>query len=261
MKNLNYLVQSYKMSRNIISTDHDQQFLQWFINGMQEMSSKYKMVPAALKGVALDIVNNEANLPADYQKMMRIGICCNGVFINFDLNDDICLTPNGCECNEETVVNQINSCCNNESSNSGNWWYPMYGQVGPGQPWSYSYTAGSYAIGPGFNHFGYKIDVNRGKIVFDKCIPLQSCVMEYVGDFLTEMGNAFVPETIARALLLYAEAERRYWSPDPRVANGEPSARAKYYQEVRDINADRNALTYDNWVDLLRKFVYQGIKS
>lgn len=258
MHNLNYIVQNFKSSMGIVSTDHDQQLLQWSVNGMKELNTKYKMVEQAIKGRELTIENGVANLPSDFVDFIRLGICVNGTFINFDMNDEICMVEDACPCDAETITTTINQCCGGGgiTGDLGIWNYPMLGQ-----PFSYSYTVGSYGIGPGFYHGGYKIDKNAGVIRFDNCVQATSCILEYVGDFMTLMGNAMVTEPIERALILYMNAERKMWSPDQRQNNQEPGARAKYYQEVRDINSARNAMNKQAWVALWRSYCYLGLKA
>ncbi len=258
MKNLNYIVQNYKLSNGLVSTDHDQQFLQWSINGMKELSNKYKLIDEAIKGTEITITDGVGNLPADFKEFIRIGVCVNGTFINFDINDEICMTENACPCDNEQITNTINQCCGGGAltGDLSIWNYPMLGQ-----PFSYSYTVGSYGIGPGFYHGGYKIDKAAGVIRFDNCVQATSCILEYVGDFMTNMGNAFITEPLERTLILYLNAERKLWSPDARMNAQEPSARSKYYQEVRDANSQRNTMNKAAWVSLWRQYCYLGLKS
>lgn len=254
MKNLNYVLQNFKLSMGIVSSDHDQQFLQWIINGLRQMN-EWEMIKEALKGVELPIVNQEANLPADYQDYVRIGVCVRGTFINFDMNDDICMTSAACPCDEAQISATVEQCCNG-NWNGENWLYPAIGQ-----PYSYSYTTGSYAQGPGFYHGGYKIDHARKIIRFDKCVKPTSMRLEYIGDFMNDMGNAIIPDSFVRPLVLYADHERKYWSPDERKQRQAPAAQNKWYQSIRDLNAKQQKMNKAEWEQLIRRYTYMGVKA
>mgnify|MGYP006262628783 CR=1 FL=1 len=181
MKNLIYVVQDYRISIGLTSTEHDQQLLQFSIGGIKELKD-LELWGTCVKAVRLPVTNRIANLPADYTdgSLIKLGVCHCGVFIQFDTNDDLCIpTDNACPCDSEAISNSITNCLNvsNSDGDGGGlfaWNYPIFGQA-----YSYSYTMGSYAIGPSYNHGGYKIDLAKQQIVFDRCVDPEYVVLEY----------------------------------------------------------------------------------
>lgn len=257
MKNLNYVLQNYKLSAGMFTTEFDQQILQFEINGMRKLN-ELGIVSNTVKGVRLEIVDNRVNLPSDFVSMVRMGICCGGVFLAFDRNDELCIdNESGCApCSGEEIESCVNDCIGGNVEGLGTWTFPIYGQ-----PYSYSYTMGSYAIGPGFYHGGYKIDWHSRQIIFDRCVSPQEIVLEYVGDFEFDMGNAMIPDNFIECLTLWIDYERKYFSPDAGMRREANGAKVRWYQCVRDINAMKQALSKHDWVQLLRQYCYQGTKS
>lgn len=261
MKNLNFVVQNYRLARGIVSTQYDQTFLQHAINGLKEMKAM-GLYQEAVKAVEL-IINKEHNtatLPEDYNadSLIRLGICRNGVFINFDKNDALCLpSEKDCACpTQDEMVSQIESCCNGTFSGYGWWVYPIYGN-----PYSWSYNAGNQSIGPGNYKGGYKIDYAKRLIQFDKCVTVDTCILEYFGDVVNDAGNAIVSEQMQSVLFNYIHYCVCRFSPDAAMRREAPMAYNTYYQKVRDLNSNQQALTKSDWLQLMRRYVYLNPKA
>lgn len=259
MKNLNYVLQALKLNLGVVGTEYDQQFLQWLIRGMQKLN-EYELMPQSVKCVSIPVVNHKAVLPNDYQDYLRIGVCVNGRFYNFDKNDTIC-TPtdnaNSCPCSEDEISFTLTGEDAGNLGLDGGWFYPIYGQ-----PYSYSYTVGSYAIGPGFYHGGYKINTHTQEILFDNYVQVDEVILEYFGDFMNDMGNAYVSnDAMVDVLINYANWQRSIWSPDASVKRDRQSNYTTYYSSLRSLNAKQQKLTKFEWVELVRKYFYQGVKS
>jgi len=189
-----------------------------------------------------------------------IGFCCKGVFIHLDQWEDLCTPDPGCPCNESEMQQQIQNCCNGmiTGSEGSNWIYPLFGQ-----PYSYSYTNGSYAIGPGFSNGGYKIDKTTNTITFSPCLQPDRIRMVYIGDFMNDMGNALVPQTVADCQVLqsYADYQRKLYSPNPTLQRQWKDAYQIFYQNVRDWNTDNSILDYTTWIRLIRTQTFLGVHA
>jgi hypothetical protein len=260
--NLNYLCESYRLSNGIVSTQYDQQFLQWAIDGMIKMK-QMGLLPEVVKAVELPInkENNTADLPEDYDfdSLIRMGVCRNGTFIQFDKNDTLCLPhETGCKCpSSEDIATGIDACCNSCGGEGfPSWAYPIYGQ-----PYSYSYTVNNYAIGAGYYHGGYMIDYSQRLIKFDKCITVDTCVLEYFGNVTNDGGNALVSEGMREVLINWIHYCRCRFSPDANMRREMTSAKSTWYQSVRDFNSTQNAMDKFQWLNLIRRYVYQAPKS
>lgn len=256
MKNLNYIVERVRLAMNIGTTQYDQQFLQWAIDGYRKLN-ELELIQATVKSVKLPVTNNKANLPTDYQDYLRIGICCNGILINFDKNDDLCLTSEtpSCPCSDEEIEGCISNACNGTGGDIG-WGYPMVGQ-----PYSFSYTVGSYGIGPGFYHGGYKLDLAKGQIIFDRCVSAEEVVLEYFGDILNDAGNALILDSHTQCLVNYVNWQRHLWSPDAMLQRSERTRWNTWYTSLLDINSKLQKMNKHEWVQLFRAYTYMGTKS
>ena len=261
MKNLNYVVQNYRLSAGIASTQFDQQFLQWSINGLEKMK-QLGLYAECVKAVEIVInkENNTASLPKDYDvdSLIRMGICRNGIFIQFDLNDYLCTTDEmGCKCpSSEDVSVNANGCCDSCGEGYPTWVYPIYGS-----PYSYSYSVNNQAVGPGNYRGGYKIDYAKRLIVFDHCVKVDTCVLEYFGSVTDDAGNAIISEGMQQVLINYIHYCRCRFSPDANMRREVPSAYNTYYQQIRDLNSNQQSLTKFHWLDLMRRYCYLAPKA
>ena len=124
MRNLNYIVQNYRLSNGIVSTQYDQQFLQWAVNGLKKMK-QLGLFQEVVKAVELpvNLEKHTANLPNDFDtdSLIRMGVCRHGVFIQFDLNDYLCLPQDkDCACaTDEQISAGINACCDGGGETEG----------------------------------------------------------------------------------------------------------------------------------------------
>lgn len=257
MRNLNFIVENYRLSSGFVGSQFDQQLLQFAINGMRKLRD-LGLMKEVVKATQLTVTNTNsrhvANMPADFNdggQMIRLGVCKCGVMIQYDANDQLCL-PNSnvesCSCTDEDINN-----CVNEAGDGDAWNFPVFGQ-----PWSYSYTIGSYFVPPVNYRGGYKFDFRNRQIILD--VDVDDIVLEYYGDFLNDMGNCIVPEQYIECLTLWLDYERKYWNPDAQIRREAPSARVRWYQVVRDLNSKGQALNKHNWLNLFRSFMFQGTK-
>lgn len=259
MVNLNYICELYRLSNGIVSTQYDQSFIQWQVACLKKMK-QMGLVDEIVKAVELviDKEHNTATLPQDYDtdSLIKMGVCRNGTFIQFDKNDGLCL-PNEkpCACpSSEDIQTNIESCCN--GSGMVVWAYPIYSQ-----PYSYSYTVNNYAIGPGFYSGGYKIDYAQRLIKFDRCVTVDTCILEYFGNVTTDAGNAIVNEGMEEVLINYIHYSRCRFSPDANMRREAASAKSTWYQSVRDLNSKQQSLDKKHWLDLMRRTTYMGVKA
>ncbi len=273
VKTLSYCLQRFKSNHGIIATDNDRQWLQYLIDGMGYLRTNMKMIDTCIKSVDLEVTGGVPTpLPPDFVSPLMVGACCRGYLFHFDQDDELCMPAPNCPCSDDEIQNQITACCNNNGNAStvaigdgaagwawgGAWLYPAFGQ-----PYSYSYTNGSYAIGPGFRGGGYKIDKATNTILFSPCLPVERVRLVYNGDFMNDMGNALVPQTIIDLEILekFAEWKRRYFSPNPTVYRGAQEAYMIFYQACRDWNSNNQLLTYTSWVSLMRQYCYLQVKA
>lgn len=263
MKNINYCLQEYKLSIGIVNTQYDQQFIQWMVRGLTKLRQleQYQECTKSVR-LPIDKITNTANFPADFSgrdAMIQIGVCRDGHFINFDKNEDLCLPGEFCPCNDtQHIQNVMNACCGNDGTYGAwpFWAYPVWGE-----PFSYSYSAGSYGIGPGFYGGGYKIFEETRQFVFDQCVKGDSFNLVYMGDFMTDTGNALIPDDMVEIMIAWLEYCKKRFSPDVVMRREAPAAKITWYQAVRDYNSANQKLNKSAWLKLFRRLSYMGVKA
>ena len=271
MKTLNYYIAAYKLSHEISSSEQDQKLLQWAIDCLKWCRAK-KMMDFAQKWAHIDIQttgNGEkwGYLPRDYRRYLWVGSCQNrngeglgGNFISYDLNNDLCDIPpwECCACDGDMNQATVQSCCN---GGGGEFDGGLYWGYGGGEPYSYSYSMGSYAIGPTNIKGTFKIDTANNIIRFDKCV--NKCVIKYEGDFLSNIGNCFVPSGLEDNGCIghWMEWCMKRFSPDANLKREAMGEYNLFFSSIRDYNSQRNALNRDEWLTLIRRFTYLGVKS
>jgi len=292
MKSLSFVLQEFKLYEGLVSSEHDQQFIQWMVAGLRklrqmgqyDMAMKSVMLPinwgpeeptslqnfttqqdeidsGAAPSVTLSTrLVGTANLPQDFESLVQIGLCRGGRFINLDRNNALC-APDECPCkyNEEQIAGIMAACCDGTNATGAwpFWAYPMWGE-----PYSWSYSSGSYGQGPGFYNGGYKIEMNKQRILFDQCVKSATVQLVYFGDFMTDTGNALVPDDFVEILIAWMDYMRCRFSPDPMRRREEPGKRNTWYQAVRDYNSINNqSMNRDAWLKLFRRLSYMGVKA
>jgi hypothetical protein len=213
-----------------------------------------------MKTVTLEVdqATNTVTLPNDYIEYSKIGLCVDGVLLNFDLNDSLCLdsaSPTSvCTCSDEEISTAISTCCNGGVVD-GSWYYPYYSSWHNGQ-----FVAGIYGVGAGFNRGGYKINLEANKIQFDSCVTATEIVLEYKSSGLSSDGNAIVPQTAIPPILAFIHWKRCLFSKDPFEKRDAEAHRRSWVAESSAMIKRKNTLTYTEWLQLFRKLTYQTPK-
>ncbi len=249
---------------NLVGTQYDQQLIQMMVRCLTKLK-QLEIYDVAMKNVRLPIdkETNTANLPKDFDNegaMVQIGLCKNGRLINFDKNPTLCdPTDKPCPCDDPAQIQTtINACCGDNSLNGAwpFWAYPVWGE-----PFSYSYSSGSYGIGPGFYGGGYKFFMNKGIVAFDQCVKADMFELVYFGDFMTDSGNALIPDDFVQILIDWIEWSKKRFSPDKMTRREAPEAYRIWMTSVRDYVAVNQKLNSGAWLKLFRRLSYMGVKA
>lgn len=260
---LNYVVMNVLAKINKPEKNLYMRLLQFANNGFRRLNLADGM-PVTMKTVTLpvDAATNTAILPNDYVDYYKIGLCINGVLVNFDMNDSLCLDSaepaSVCSCEE--IAESISTCCNGSGGSAfsggdsayGTWYYPYYSYWHNGQ-----FVAGAYGVGAGYRHGGYKINIPANKIQFDSCVTASEIVLEYKSSGLTGDGNAIIEQTAIPALIAYVQMEYnesvkdKYWAEKYRRA---------FVAEAGAMFKREGALSYSEWLSLFRSLTYSSPK-
>lgn len=255
MKSLAYIVSSVMTDIGVADEKHYVRFLKWAIDGFRKMNL-HGLMPT-IKTVELDVDKtlNVANLPEDYIEYVKVGICVNGVWINFDLNNNICNTGEAkCPC-EPTVIENTIYDTSGIYLDYNNTWEFYNSHVNNG-----IFTAGYYGVGAGFNGGGYKIDLDNGRIIFDSYVNASKVVLEYRSTGIADDGSARVDEGAIEALTAYVNYQRCTFSKDPMDIRLISHFKSVFEMASMSYNMRNNARTPHYWMQLMRSDIHQAVK-
>jgi len=267
VNSLGYVVYQALMDLQLPFSPNYERFLHYAIKGYREMNLMGLM--PTIKAVQLEVNQNTntVKLPDDYVDYLRIGVCCNGIMINFVVNDEICLDngiPNAC-CTGEDVQNDISALCNVYNQNNGNcndcnpyggvWQWPSY----TNGYWNYGII--NYGIGPGTYKGGYRINREMGIIQFDSCVKAQTVTMEYKSNGFSSDGNAVITEDVIPALNAYIHYQNCRFSRDPYVNRQESKWKSEFITLADDVTHKKNSLDKETYLDVFRRFTFQAVKA
>lgn len=254
---LNYIVKNVLAKVNKPEKNLYMRLLQFANNGFRRLNLADGM-PVTMKTETLpvDQATNTAILPNDYLDYYKIGLCINGVLVNFDMNDSLCLgsaaPASVCACSIDEIASNIAQCCNGSGGGFeafGTWYYPYYSYYHNGQ-----FVAGAYGVGAGYRHGGYKINIPANTIQFDSCVTAPEIVLEYKSSGLTGDGNAIIEQTAIPALTAFVQMEYNEAIKDARWAQ---YYRRIWVSESAAMFKRKNALTYNEWLSLFRSMTFQ----
>jgi len=273
---LGYVVKSVLADLNLPETTYYMTFLKWAVDGYKAMNVIGLMPTVKTVKIPINKETRSAKIPMDYVDFLRIGICCNGIFINFDYNDEICLdginTELKCACDSEHIGRKINEYCQAASAdcsdcNGGGlglgtdtWYWGVYANG------AFDYSTPNFGIGPGFYHGGYRINKELGIIQFDSCVHADHFVMEYKSTGFDNMGDALVPYDVSLALREYVHWQRcrftRGESPyDTRLLRSEAKQfEVQFISLMDDYTHRQNAMDKYSYLDIWRRYTFAQVK-
>jgi hypothetical protein len=232
--------------------------LKWGNDAFRRLNLADGLPTMATVTLPVDQATNTVTLPNNFIEYSKIGLCVNGVLVNFDMNDSLCLDSaepgSVCACTEEEITTGIEACCNGDGGYD-TWYYPYFSQYHNGQ-----FVAGIYGVGAGFKHGGFKINLEANKIQFDSCVTADEIVLEYRSSGLSSNGNAIVQQTAIPAITAYIHWRRCKFSKDSTDKRDEEGHRREWVSESAAMFKRKNALTYNEWLSLFRKLTFQTPK-
>lgn len=266
------------MDRQRPMSAYFEQYLHYAINGYRELNLIGLMPTIKMVSLPVNQATNTAKLPDDYIDYIRIGVCCNGIFINFDYNDEICIygetVEDMCGCNNSNITpNNISTLCNAYGMCGGQvdcngtyggfatWLWPAYVNG------VFNYSQPNFGIGPGFYHGGYRINKQARTIQFDSCVNAQTVTLEYKSNGFDTMGDAVIPEDAIPALKAYV-----HWQSYAFEETGDLNKayfndrKARTYKSefitlMDDLNHRQEALTKFDYLDVIRRYTFQQVKA
>ena len=250
---LDQIVRSVIGRRGDSSLRRYQTYLQMAVDGYRWMNL-YGGNAQIVKTVSLDMLPNKAaNLPMDYVKYLKIGVCINGRIITLGLDDSLCLGENYSECGDPLEVAVTNV-------DNPDYPYFQYGYPFTGYYQNNQFVNSMFGVGGGFNSQGYyKINTETNQIQFASIVPDASFIMEYISDGMNPDGSAAVPIMAKEFLTNWIN-----W----KIAENDPkSTEARILRLERRTNIEfRNckhfelSFTMDEYLDAFRSNIQQTPK-
>ena len=197
---LDYIIRNILVSLEESSLIRYQTYLQYVIRGFREWNLNGASSP---KIAHLEMLPNKAvNLPSDYVKYVKIGLCINGRVVTLGLDESLCLNENFNECGDpiELAIANIDN--------------PDYGFFTYGYPFLSHYhnnqfVEGYFGLGGGFNSRGYyRVNPEKNQIQFTSVIPNSEIVLEYISDGISTDGSTIVPIECVEYLIAFVHWKR-----------------------------------------------------
>jgi hypothetical protein len=197
--------------------------------------------------------NKTVDLPLDFVKYIKIGICVNGHIINLGLDESMCMcdTYDNCGNPIREAVNDVMQ----GNIDGFTYRYPYNNYFNNGQ-----YVAGKFGLGGGFNKYGYyKVDEVNRQIRFSSEVPTTEIVLEYISDGVSPDGSATVPIEATEALIAFVHWKRLEFKKG--VSLGEVEyARRRYLTEFNNYKMLKLTFTVQEYLDMCRSGIYQTPK-
>lgn len=250
---LDYIVRNVIAQLEESSLRRYQTYLQYGIRGMRELTLNAGN-SQALKIKHIPMLANKAiNLPSDYVKYMKVGLCVNGRVVVLGLDDSLCLNDNFSECGDPLEIAM-------ENVDNPNYVFFSFGYPFAGYYHNNQYVNSLYGLGGGFNSRGYfRVNLDQNQIQFTSSVPDGDIVLEYISDGINEDGSAIVPVEATEYLINFinwqrvrakrdsTESEIERWRRDTMIA----------FRNVKHINL---MFTPAEYLDSYRGNVFQTPK-
>lgn len=247
---LHYVVQSVMADLSINDMTKYETFLKWSIDGFKRMG--LAGVLPLRRTVKLPVDDqNICYLPPDYEEFQRIGICWEGTWLTFDINDNICPPDDSpCVCSKEDIVTA------QRAATLGNFDYFQNYYHFPGFFHNGQFTSGFYGLGEGFFGAGYKLDEPNRRIMFDSYVMADEVLLEYKSNGIDDDGNAFVPGAALPAITNYVHWKRCTFSIKRDDRESLTHFQQQFWKELRAYNKRRLSLNITEFYRTLRKGIH-----
>lgn len=230
-----------------------QTLLQYAIRGLRELTLNAGN-SQGLKIKHLPMLPNKAvNLPSDYVKYTKIGICVNGRVVVLGLDESLCLNNNYSECGDPLEVAMSN--IDNASYAPFSFGFPFAGYYQNNQ-----YVNAVFGMGGGFNSRGYfRINNDMNQIQFSSEVGALEIVLEYISDGMNPDGSAIIPIEAVEYLIAFV-----FWKMKEAQSSSTESEIMRWRNETmikfKNCKHIVNSFTMAEYLDSYRSNVFQTPK-
>ena len=261
---LGYVVYQALADLDLPATTHFTKFLHFAIKGYRDLNLTGAMPSIKYVKIPVNQNTNTCLLPRDYITYQRIGVDCNGIFINIDYNSELVLKDANyqleCPKSSKEISGCVNAICAAENVSAaiadfGSWGWGTFFNGG----WGWGSI--SYGIGPGFYKGGYRINQQLGVIQFDSVLTPRVVYMEYKSNGLDVNGDAEIPQEAIYPLNNYIHWCRCRFSDDRVLKQQANEFRRLYLIGKQDFEISTDAMNKYEWQDITRRYTFMGVKA
>lgn len=234
-----------------------QTYLDYAIRGIREIG--LTSAPFA-KTVHLEMLPNKAvNLPSDYIKYVKIGICVNGRILTLGLDNSLCLNDNYSECGDPLEIAMANLSDENAENVDGffgyGFGYPFLDTFSNGQ-----YVGSLYGISGGYNSRGYyRVNEAMNQIQFTSDVPSETIIMEYISDGVNPDGTASVPKAAIECLIQWIHWKRLEYKRGGSASEAADAER-KYIIQFKKLRHINLSFTVSEYLESQALGIHQAVK-
>lgn len=248
---LDYIVRNVLVSLEESSLNRYQTYLQYAIRGFRELNLH---ASNTLKIAYLPILSNKAvNLPSDFVKYTKIGVCVNGRIVLLGLDDSLCLNKDFNDCGDALEI-AIAPNVPNDTLTAYNFGYYFLDHYHNGQ-----YVGGIYGLGGGYNGMGYyRLNPEANQIQLTSNIPSTEIVLEYISDGLNPDGSASIPKETIEAMIAYVHWKRV--QNNPKMQQEAELRRRDYIVEYNKLKHFTLSFSVQEYLQMIRTYVHSAPK-
>ena len=228
-----------------------QTYLQWAIRGFREL----KLHNSSYAKIAyLPISNSKSvDLPIDYLKYTKIGVCINDRVVLLGLDDTLCVNHKKDDCGNPLEL-ALNPATTQDTILGLNYGYYFFDHYRNGQ-----FVGGLYGLGGGDSSLGYyRINEEKNQIQLTSQVPSTEIILEYISDGSDTTGTATVPKYAVEALIQWV-----HWQRLRRMSNKTREseiARRDYIIEFDKLKHFKLMFTAAEYLQMLRSNIHSAPK-
>jgi hypothetical protein len=229
---ISYCVNMVQLDLDDYTTNQYEKLLQYAIRGYEKL---HFTTMNSVKVAYLEMTDiNSVPLPSDYVMYYKIGMVVGGKVWNLGLNNNIALPR------EQACGDDIREAVTGGNPGGG---YYYTGHMNDG-----GYVGGLFGYGGGFRESYYRIDEERGQILFSSGVPNGEIVLEYKSSGIS--AQTMVPRPAIDVLVAYIHW-RRLKSRNRESERRE--AEREWKEELREFRAFTFRFVPSEYLDMLHE--------
>lgn len=248
---LDYIVRNVMVDLEEQSLNRYQAYLQFAIRGFKELNlHNYNTTKISY----LPILDNKAvDLPVDFVKYVKIGVCVRGRIVMLGLDNSLCLNHDVSDCGDPLEIAMSNDTTP-EAIAALNFGYYFSDYYHNGQ-----FVGGQYGLGGGYNGKGYyRLNEEKNQIQLTSNVPSTELVLEYISNGMNPDGSASVPEQAVECLIAWIHWKRLQHKP--KFQQEAEFKRRDYIIEFNKLKHFNLMFSVEEYLQMVRTHTHGAVK-